>query len=330
MITEHDDFPHPVPIQAFMTWKENWVFPGVDLDAGVAVLFHFSLRPALGEGIFTAKANGPGVKIRYVGRSPVPRDLRQLVPVRDRHVTFTVVEPLQHFHLHYAGPDGEIDAHFRARFPAWDFADGPKPEGESPLGPVGLSVFPFHHYEQGLTVEGFVRQEGGPAVPFSGYGNRDHSWGWRDDFCFRKHHWVCASFADRYVQGSTMLETTFPTQKHGGFVSTALGNVATTFVDTSGTYWEEPANEPLPAFDRPARYVIRTADGEEHHLVAHIDEAIAKLYLNARSEDRSQVYQDCQIFCRYTDEHTGEVGAGILELGKFIEGPGIADRLRRE
>ena len=39
MITPQDDFPHPVPPQAFMTWKENWVWPAVDTESRVASLF---------------------------------------------------------------------------------------------------------------------------------------------------------------------------------------------------------------------------------------------------------------------------------------------------
>ena len=50
MVTPEDDYPHPVPPQAFMTWKENWVFPAVDTEQRVASLFHFSLRPGAGRG----------------------------------------------------------------------------------------------------------------------------------------------------------------------------------------------------------------------------------------------------------------------------------------
>lgn len=328
-VTPDDDFPHAVDPRAFMTWKENWVFPGVDLERRAAVLFHFSLRPALGEGIFTAKAHSDdGIKIRYVGRSPVPADLRELRPVADAHVRFEVLEPAQRFHLVYRNGDDAIDVTFTARFAPWDFADGPKPAGESVLGPIGKSVFPFHHYEQALAFEGTMTQ-GGRTVAIAGWGNRDHSWGWRDDFAFRKHHWVCASFADKFVQGSTMLETYFPQQKHGGFVSRASGNDGVRFVDTSDNYWEEPLNEPLPALVRPVDYAISTVDGDTQCVRAHIDEAIAVLYLNARSPDRSQVYQDAQIFCPFTDLASGERGGGVLELGKHLHGDGIADRVGR-
>jgi hypothetical protein len=315
-----------------MTWKENWVFPGFDHEQRVASLFHFSLRPALGEGIFTAKLSGPGWKHRYVGRSPVPRDLTQLKPVANERLTFTVVEPGHRFRISYRSDEVDADVDYTGRWPAFDFADGPKPGGESSLGAIGLSVFPFNHYEQALVVSGSIRLKDGDSagteVTMAGWGNRDHSWGWRDDFQFRHHHWVCASFDDMYIQGSTMLETSYPEDKHGGFVSTDRGNSAVANVDTSDTYWHEP-NMPLGALDRDVRYRITTVDGDGYTVTAHVGSDFGRHWLNARSEDRSQAYADCQIFCDYTLEETGQRGAGVLEVGKYLEGPGIADTLGR-
>ncbi len=316
-----------------MTWKENWVFPGFDPVQRIATLFHFSLRPGEGEGIFTAKLSGPGWKHRYVGRSPVPRDLSTFVPVADERLVFTVTEPGRQFAIDYTGDGIEANLSYTGRFPAFDFADGPKPEGESPLGPIGLSVFPFHHYEQGLDISGMIRlldgEHAGTDLTLSGWGNRDHSWGWRDDFQFRYHHWVCASFDDLYIQGSVMKETSFPETKHGGFVSSAAGNAATAFVDTSDAYWKVEANERLGALDRDVRYPITTVDGETYTVVAHIGSDFGRHWLNARSADRSKAYEDCQIFCDYTLEETGQRGAGVLEVGTYLEGPGIADTLGR-
>jgi len=331
VIEPRDDFPHPVPFQAFMTWKENWVFPALDLSEEVATLIHLSLRPALGEGIFTAKFNVKGEKFRYVGRSPVPTDLENFVPVRDERLTFEVIDPGKRFHVVYDGPDVHADLHYTGRWEPWDFADGPKPPGESSVGPIGLSVFPFNHYEQALAMTGTLTVRDGAlaghTISIEGFGNRDHSWGWRDDFMFRHHHWVCASFDDLYVQGSSMLETSYPDLKHGGFVSTDAGNRATAHVDSSDAYWLAE-NEELPPFDRDVTYTITTVDGESHTVTAHISDALAKLYLNARSDDRSMVYQDCQIFCRYTHAD-GRQGSGVLELGKMLRGTGIADAVGR-
>ena len=41
-----------------------------------------------------------------------------------------------------------------------------------------------------------------------------------------------------------------------------------------------------------------------------------------------QVYQDVQIFCDYTLEETGQRGAGVLEVGKFVTGADVVERTR--
>lgn len=328
-----DDFPHPVPPQAFMTWKENWVFPAIDPDARVASLFHFSLRPAAGEGIFTAKLCIDGWEHRYVGRSPVPRDLTDLVPVRNDRLVFEVVEPGERFRITYRADELDADVEYTARFPTWDFDDNALAPGDSPLGERGRHVFHFRHYEQALEHRGTVTLRAGPrageTLAIGGYANRDHSWGWREDLTFRHHHWLCASFPDRYVQGTVMNELCYPAgDKHGGFVSTAEGNLAVDAVDTSDAYWLAEG-EPLPVLDRDVRYRLTTADGEMRTVVAHLASDVGRLYLNARSADRLQVYQDVQVFCAMTLEEEGLGGAGVLELGKFYEGPDAAELTAR-
>ena len=329
MFAPVDDFPHPVPPQAFMTWKENWVFPALDRDQRVALLFHFSLRPAQGEGILSAKFTVQGHEFRYVGRNPVPKDLSTFHPVTDGRLTLTVLEPAKRQRVTYTGPDIDVDVVFTGRFAKpFDYADGVRTPSASVLGEIGETVFPFHHFEQGMEFEGTVTvKEGelaGQTLHVSGWGNRDHSWGFRDDFQFRYHHWVCASFSDRYVQGTVMRETSYPAPKPGGFVASEAGNVAVLDVDTSEAYWLTP-NEPLPALDKDVRYVVRTVDGQTHTVTAHISEPYGALHLNARAPERDQAYQDVQIFCDYTLEETGERGTGVLELGKHLHGPGIAD-----
>ena len=328
MIEPEDDFPHQVPPQAFMTWKENWVFPAVDRANRSSALFHFSLRPVLGEGIFTAKFHVEGTDYRHVSRSPVPRDLRQLQPVADDAVEFRVIEPGKEFRLLHSGDEVDADLTYRARWPAWDFADGPHYPG-STLGDVGNKVFPFHHYEQALSVEGTIRiksgEQAGRTLEFSGYGNRDHSWGFRDDFQFRHHHWLCASFDDRFVQGSSMLETSHPVEKPGGWVSTDEGNDGVTLVDTSNAYWLTPG-EPLGDPRKDVTYRLHTYSGRQHTITAHLEEDYGRLFLNARSKDRSQIYMDVQMFCEFTDEDSKERGVGVLEIGKYAEGDGVADR----
>jgi hypothetical protein len=328
-----DDYPHPVPPQAFMLWKENWVFPAVDTKNRVATLFHFSLRPGLGEGIFTAKFAIDGWEHRYVGRSPIPRDLNTFQPVQNEKITFTIVKPAEEFHLVYTSDELDADVTFTARFPAWDFDAAPKAPCDSVLGDIGRGVFPFHHMEQSLMHEGVIKIKAGPKngteVHVSGYANRDHSWGWREDLTFNHHHWICASFEDRFIEGAVMEEASYPHgPKQGGWISTSDGNDAVISIDSSSAYWLDD-DEPLPVLDRDVRYRLRTVGGEVVTVIAHLSSDYGRLYLDARSKDRTKVYQDVQTFCDFTIEETGQRGSGVLEIGKFVQGERMAERAMR-
>lgn len=316
-----------------MTWKENWVFPALDTEHRVASLFHFSLRPSEGEGIFTAKLAIDGLEHRYVGRSSVPRDPTELVTVANDRLALEVTEPCRAFRISYRSDELDADLRYAARFRPFDFDQGPLAPGDSPLGERGRHVFHFRHYEQALLHEGELTLKAGPrageTIALSGYANRDHSWGWRQDLTFRHHQWLCASFDDRYVQGTVMNETCYPHgDKHGGFVSTDMGNDPVCEVAAPDAYWLTPG-EPLPVLDRDVRYRLRTVSDEILTVVAHIASDYGRLYLNARSPDRTQVYQDVEVFCDMTLEETGQRGAGVLELGKFYDGPGAAELTAR-
>jgi hypothetical protein len=313
-----------------MPWKENWCFAGVDPARQTAMVWHVSLRPVDGEGIFTCKIDGPDVRVRHIGRYPLLASAQD-VPLSDGRVRIEVVEPHRHFRLSFDGDDGvDVAAEFVGRFAPFDFADGAIAAGTSTIGELGRHVFPFHHYEQAMAFSAVVRRPGTEPLKLQGWGNRDHSWGWRDDFGFRSHQWINANFDDAFVQGSTMIDTTYPGRKYGGFVSTADGNDPVLTIDVSDSYWESPADAPLPQFDRDVTYAVHTRGGASIGLTAHLADRYRILYLNARHPDRSQLYQDAQIFCPYTRHDTGARGTGLLELGKHLSGPGIADRIGRE
>jgi hypothetical protein len=333
MISPQDDLPHPVPPQAFMTWKENWVFPAVDPRNRTACLFHFSLRPAVGEGIFTAKFCVDGEEFRYVGRSSIPSDIQTMSPVENERVRFEVVEPGERFALTYSGPELDAALTYTARFPPFDFADGPLAPGESELGDIGRAVFPFHHYEQALTHEGtIVLKQGaraGETLTLSGYANRDHSWGWRSEFAFSHHHWLCASFDDRFVEASVCEDKHYPHgPKQGGWISSPTGNDPVVVVDTAAGYGVTPMT-PLPTVIEDVRYAVRTVGGQEATVVAHLADDYGRLHLDLRHPDRSLIYQDVQIFCDVTLLETGQRGTGVLEVGAIGAGPGVADAWRR-
>jgi hypothetical protein len=336
------DLPHAVPPEALtgglpgwpnLVWKENWVFPSLDVGQRVASVFHFSLRPAQGEGIFTAKVNAGDWRHRHVGRSPLPAGLAAQHPVRGERLSLTVAEPGRRFEIAYRSPELDADLEYTGRFPAWDFHDGPRAPGASSLGERGLWVFHFDHCEQGLSMRGRLRigagERAGEELLVAGYGNRDHSWGWRDDHLFRHHHWLCASFPDRYVQGTLMEDASYPAEKFGGFVSSASGNVGVVRLDAGDPAWHR-WEVGLPALDDDVTYRLHTADGAVCTVVAHLGRDLGRHHLDFRAADRSQAYEDCQIFCEFTLVETGARGSGVLELGKRVEGAGRVAALGSE
>lgn len=337
MITQHEDFPHEPHQWALMTWKENWCFTGVDLSTGVGFVFHISLRPQHQEGVFSVKldgvVDGERIRVKSVERQRIGRNPSIFPQIASGRMRFDIQEPHRAFRLTYVGPDGSLEVDFTGRFEPFDFADGVLAPGPSSLGDIGRHVFPFHHYEQGLTFQAnFTPRDGisaGQNIVLSGFGNRDHSWGWRDDFGFQHHHWICANFSNQFIQGSVMQEQSYDGVKYGGFIGRSSGNTPVIHIDTSDTYWGTSNDRPLPALDRPVTYRIRDAAGRDHMVSALLDKAVARNFLNARREDGAAVYEDCQMFCPFKDESTGELGAGVLEVGKILEHPEASLLTRR-
>jgi len=218
---------------------------------------------------------------------------------------------------------------FTGRFPPWDFREGVRTPGDSAVGEMGRTVFHFPHYEQGLQMQGTITARSGPHAgrtwQVNGFGNRDHSWGWRDDHLFIQHHWLNANFDDRFLQGTSMFETTYPEPKHGGFESRGSGNVGVVRVQPRHAYWLEQDNVPMPDLDRDCTYDLTLEDGTVRTVVAHLSDAVGSLALNFRSRDRTRAYQDIQAFCRFTLPDEGLEGSGVLEIGKRLRGPGVGD-----
>lgn len=327
------DFPHEVPPEAFMPWKENWFFVGVDTEARIATSFHFSMRPQTPEGIFSAKVVIEGKEHRYVGRPQIPKQLAGFHPIADDHLSLEVLEEGARYRVRFTSDEVDADVIYTGRFPTFDFNDGVENPGTSTLGDVGRTVFHFRHQEQALAVEGTVTlrdADGERTFALGGWASRDHSWGYRDDHLFVNHHWICASFDDRFVQGTAMHERSYDQgMKIGGFVSSADGNDATTGIDVSGAYWTDGDEAPLPPIDRDVTYVLTTASGQRIPIVANVGTDFGRLDLHFRNKQRTEAYEDRLIFCEFTLPETGQVGNGVLEIGKHLRGAEAVAQLRR-
>jgi hypothetical protein len=319
-----EDHPHAVPDGSGpWPWKENWAFVSADPDSATGAVFHFSLRPARGIVVLSAKIAVDGEAHRYVGRAPIDGDPASLTVIGDDHLQLTIEGEGRGFHIRF--DDGELAADFRyrGRFETFDYDANPPAPGSSSIGERGLRVFPFDHQEQALHLDGTILDRRGATerkIAVGGWASRDHSWGWRDDLAFQNHHWICASFEDRFVQGTGMRERSYPDMKFGGSVTTVDGHAPVAAVELDGVYWSAEDDVPLPPLDRDVAYTVVTTDDRRVLIVAHLADPIGRVDLNYTSRDRTRAYEDRLTLCEFSLPELGLRGTGVLEVGKGLVG----------
>ena len=116
--------------------------------------------------------------------------------------------------------------------------------------------------------------------------------------------------------------------KHGGWISTASGNVAVAHVDTGDAYWLAPG-EPLPRLDRDVRYRLTTADGETC-TGRRAPRERRRPPLPQRPLPRPDAGVPGRPGLLPDDARGGRArGRGVLELGKFYDGPDAAELTAR-
>ena len=177
MVTPEDDYPHPVPPQAFMTWKENWVFLPVDTEQRVASLFHFSPGRVLARGSSRQALDrrlGASLR-RLLARARRPDRVR---PRAEREVVvFEVLEPAERFWITYRGDELTPRSSTRRGSRRGTSTTTPRRRRVAARRPRPRRL-PLPHYEQALRHEGTITLRAGPrageTIRVSGYANRDH------------------------------------------------------------------------------------------------------------------------------------------------------------
>lgn len=324
-----EDHPHPVPEQVGpWPWKENWAFVSADPASGVGAVFHFSLRPSKGVGVLSAKVAVRGAVHRHVGRFEIPADPSALEVVGDERLALEIEGGGRGFRVRFDDGSVRADLRYTHRFDVFDYDACPLASGTSTIGERGRRVFPFDHQEQALHVAGEVAVGDGPAIAVGGWASRDHSWGWRDDLAFQDHHWICASFADRFVQGTAMREVSYDGMKHGGAITTADGHVPVEAVELDAVYWSPGDAVPLPPLSRDVAYTVVTTDGRRTPIVAHVAEPVGRVDLNYRSRDGMRAYEDRLTLCAFSLPELGLRGTGVLEVGKALRGRAAVAAMR--
>lgn len=185
-ITDDDERLHPVEDPS-PHWSDSLYFNAWDPGTNAFVMTRMAVR-----------ANEPAATagmIVWVDGAPVwgyGHDLGE-VPPTDWDVmpigalTYRMLASGQTWAVQVA--DGDHRAHLE-----WDGLSPATHYNGNPNGPLPRPVA-WGHYEQSCRVTGDLRV-GGQAIRFDGFGQRDHSWGFRHWAGLDHWHWVTCFFAD--------------------------------------------------------------------------------------------------------------------------------------
>lgn len=183
-------------------WSENFLFALYDRNADVAMWLHLGTVPGKwtmweDRVLVMLPGHDGALSLRgYHHTAPERRpagpglEFRQITPWRRWHVSFDGFglhtpesEMLAGVSRDGAGKPFSADLDIELLTPAWDARTAASLE--SGAGDMDSHDWANEHYEQLVRATGTVTLPSGDAVPFSGYGWRDHSRGARDQSLLR-------------------------------------------------------------------------------------------------------------------------------------------------
>ena len=184
-VTGADERIHRVE-DASPHWSDSLYFNAWDPSSGLFLLTRMAVLP-----------NQPGATagvLAWVGGQPAYGYGHNLddVPLGDwddmtiGELRYRELDPLQSWEVSLASADARL-------YMRWDGFTGVVDYGDN-AEPLPRAVA-WGHYEQTCRVIGDV-EVGGRSFQVDGYGQRDHSWGFRDWGGLREWHWVTAFVGD--------------------------------------------------------------------------------------------------------------------------------------
>jgi hypothetical protein len=209
-ITDEDERLHPIEDPS-PHWSDSLYFNAWDPASNAFLMSRIAVR-----------ANEPAATagmIVWVDGMPVygyGRDLAEVPPsdwdvMAIEGLTYRMLESGQAWALQLADPDAVGKAHLE-----WHGLSPATHYGGHPNGPLPRPVA-WGHYEQTCRVTGDLHV-GGQRIAFDGFGQRDHSWGFRHWAGLDQWHWVTGFLADG--RGFNLFEVLEPdgTTSINGFV----------------------------------------------------------------------------------------------------------------
>jgi hypothetical protein len=227
--TGEDDYLHK-PTK-HKDWRESFYFNWVDLKAQVSGFTTIGIVPNVPRREFVFALFVEGTPEFYFSEptEPISEDFN--AAMRDATLVYELVRPHTDWRIHYSSPRVAAEIHWEARFPPGDFGKG-----------SGTSW--GRHLEQSGNISGHVEYPDGRIHHFTGYGQRDKSWGvrnWHIDKWFALH----AQFEDFMI--GLRYDTVKGKSHPAGIVSSQDGNIPITDISLETEFEEGRIRKPIKA-----------------------------------------------------------------------------------
>ena len=311
IVDPKDDLFHRTPLmhKISLVWREHIYINVYDRNLGFAAVHHFQFIPSEGKGLFNCVYIHGDTIERYSNRAEIPKDIQNMRKMMDGTLSVELVEPKKKLRVQFIGKKFNSDLHYDGRYEVFDYKQCPE-AGYSPLGQIGRFPLPYNHLVQGLNVTGSI-EINGKAHKLDAIANRDHSWGLRNELVFEWHYWTGVNFKDRFLNFTCIKDITAePPIKHGGGICSEKGNIAIRRCDVR----EDPPGADVP---KHIYYELEDVTGKVHKLVFHSGEALGPVWFPNRPVESGLVYEMLDLWGKWTDETTGEVGWGLNEVGRM-------------
>jgi len=288
----HGDYPRNITD----IWKENWYFNFIDLDNKAWGYNHFSLRRDVQRGIFRAMHVVDEVPLIYENEIDIDERFEK---VGDGSLSFEIIDPHKKHRVIFNGPKHKLDLVYEPRFGIVDFNEG---EERSGSGHKGLNI---EHYEQAMNVSGTITI-GGETRSISCHGQRDHSWGFRNEDLIQSWNWIAIQCPDRTISFAIakITEDFFGSRGHISY-----GSGSTKILDVQKVSTDRDAK----ALPTGSTYRLEDADGRTWTISSKM---FSQISLPMKEKKGGVVHEN---FSYFSIEESGDTGVGIDEYMEKAE-----------
>jgi hypothetical protein len=271
-------------------WRESFYFNFVDLEAGVCGFSTIGILPneAKREFVFALFVDDNPEFYFTEPKGPIPTDISTVLS--DDTLSYKLVKPFQDWRIEFNGPRLTAEIQWQQRFPAYDFGPG-----------SGTSW--GRHLEQSGYINGSIFYPDGRRRRFSGFGQRDKSWGVRDwhiDEWFALH----AQFKEFMIG---LRCDTIDGQKHlSGCVSSAEGNIPLVDIEVETKFEDRDIRKPVRAVTQ-----VTDAKGRVYTLRSRLVNPVTFARFSRRFLGGETVLFEEMVI--HESEELGETGTGLAE-----------------